>query len=230
MAGLELLALFVFVPAAGWGLELSVLRRLVTSVRRDLPSAPKLPTSRALALVGQEAVAVFLGLVLWLVFQPIAESLNASFPSNPSLASLPFWCAVSSASATTCSALATTLMLRQRFRPMLGRDFARIFAVLIIPFTAVVFALVVSFLLAGELNSLPTSGTVPSAAATTAAISALQAFSLGAIGYPVAAATANRVQDFSRRGFSRLLSIVCAGEFPLLFGLILVFSAFNALS
>lgn len=103
------------------------------------------------------------------------------------------------------------------------------FVVLIIPFTAVVFALVVSFLFVGELDGLTTSGAVPSAAASMAAISALQAFSLGTIGYPVAAATANRVEDLSGRGFLRLLSIVCAGEFPLLFGLILVFSAFNAL-
>ena len=235
MAVLETLVLYVFVPVGVAVVASLLMRSAAQETIQSLPSGAlpdqgrgRLPVGFALA-----AAPIPLGLVMWTLVRPIADAIDAgTMVGAADATSLLFWAAVAFAFAAAASGASLTLCTRSRMGNFLGSDFGRVLPVAVIPFTGVVFGLVLNFLLLGYLlDFIPGgAGTAFAAAAPVqAVVSAFQAYTVATLAFPAATLASNRVRDTSQRGFLRAVVLMEAGELPVLLGLIWAFLAIGGL-
>lgn len=131
--------------------------------------------------------------------------------------------------AACCTVVGQAIVLRGRLPSYLGSDFGRVLPISIIPFTDVIFALVLASLAFLYIDRVA-HGDVPApASAVGTAVSAFQAYAVASLAIPASAAVSNRVRDLSARGFTRALMIADLGELPILLGLVMGFLAISGL-
>lgn len=234
MAVLETLLLYVLVPVGVAAVSILLLYSSAQEILRALPTGaipdrgrPRLPVAFALT-----ATPIPLGLVLWVLLSPIAEAIDAGTMNGAADADLLlFWASMAFAFAAACSGASVVLVVRSRMGGFLASDFGRILPLAVIPFTGVVFALVLNFLLAGYLENFLPGGAIPSSplSAILATVSAFQAYTIATLAFPAATLASNRVRDMSQRGLMRAMLLLEIGEVPVLVGLVLGFLAIGAL-
>jgi hypothetical protein len=181
-------------------------------------------------IVGYGVAPVVLGVVLWILAQPIARSIEAgvAFPSAP-FDLLLRWAGIAYFAASCATLAAQELFLRARFSAAFSEDMGRIMVLWVIPLTAVVFALVLDLQILGAMNSALAGSRVLRTDAVDGVSRALGTFSLGTLGFPVAAVVSRRMRDLSGRGFLRILLVFEAGELPVVLGLAIGLSAIGSL-
>jgi hypothetical protein len=235
MAALEALLFYILLPA-GVAVIASIL--LISGAGETLrgPSAHAFPSQGkgrlpvAIALV---AAPIPFGLILWFLAYPVAEAVDGNTLVRASdVGRLVLWASLVFTFAAASSTISLILCIRSRMASFLGSDFGRVLPIAVIPFTGVIFALILDFLLLGYLvDFLPggPSNSFASAAAVDSAVSAFQAYVVATLAYPVATFVSNRIRDLSTRGFTRALLIMEMGELPVLLGLIWGFLAIGDL-
>jgi hypothetical protein len=181
-------------------------------------------------IAGYGVAPVVLGVVLWILAQPIARSIEAgiAFPSA-SFDLLLRWAGIAYFAASCATLAAQELLLRAPFSAAFSEDTGRIMVLWVIPLTAVVFALVLDLQILGAMTSTLTDSRVLRTDAVDGVSRALGAFSLGTLGLPVAAVVSRRMRDLSGRGFLRILLVFEAGELPVVLGLAIGLSAIGSL-
>jgi len=230
MAGIDALLLLVLIPAGAATTAWIVLWRSAEATRRGFPTSGFSSSRGPIATVGAVAtVPTVLGMTLWWIVAPIADTFNGPARYAPSEALLLYAAMVAYGSAAVSSALSAVLIFRARMRSILGTDFGRVLPIAAIPFTGVVFALVLNFLLVGILSAELHGSAFVDITRIPSATTAFEAFALAVVAFPVAAWVSNHVDDLSGRGFARALIAMEAGELPVLLGLVQGFLAISAL-
>jgi F0F1-type ATP synthase membrane subunit c/vacuolar-type H+-ATPase subunit K len=232
VAGPDLLVLLVLLPLIAWASSLVALVFLLRASATHLsPQAHKLPPARFAVIHGYGATPVVLGIVLWIVLQPAADRLAiSSSPGSQALKGLVLWVAYAYAVSAGAAILARSSVIHARSRLLSGRDYGRVLVFAALPLSAVVFAVIIGFLVKTVVDGF-FAGVISSGARIAgSAIPALQAFSIGVLAYPVAAFVSARVHNLSSRGFTRILLILAAGEVPAVFGLLLTVQALYPLT
>ena len=191
------------------------------------PSRGRVVTAGAVA-----TAPVVLGILLWWISQPYPESLEgARGLFAPMEVDLFFTATVAFAWAAVSATLSSTLIFRARMRSVLGADFGRVLPLAVVPFTGVVFALILEFLLLGLFDGQLTTGANSiDITQVDATASAFTAFGVALAAFPVAAWVSNHVRRLSPADYPRALVVMVAGELPALFGLVRVFLALGSLS
>jgi hypothetical protein len=171
-----------------------------------------------------------LGIVLWILAQHVARSIEAgiAFPSAP-FDLLLRWAGIAYF-ASSCTTVATQeLLLRTRLPAASSTDTGRVMVLWIIPMTAVLFALILNLQVLGVMNSALAGTRTLRTDAVDNVFRALGAFSLGTLGFPVAAFVSRRIRDLSGRGFLRILLVFEAGELPVVLGMAMGLLAIGSL-
>jgi hypothetical protein len=227
VAGPDLLILLVIVPLLASCLSILALRSTLRTRARGLPpDVRRLLSARFAVLSGYGLTPVLLGFVLWLMLQPETGQLAASTSTERvALLGLVLWFAGAYAVAASATTVARTTVLRTRAGLLMGRDYGRVLVFAELPLSAVVFAGVAGFLIVSGVGGFLAGSSSSVVGNVGAVVSALQAFSIGILAYPVAAFASGRVHDLSPRGFTRILLVLAAGEVPAVFGLLLVIQA-----
>ncbi len=223
MAGIDALLLLVLIPAGAATTAWIVLWRSAEATRRGFPTSGFSSSRGPIATVGAVAtVPTVLGMTLWWIVAPIADTFNGPARYAPSEALLLYAAMVAYGSAAVSSALSAVLIFRARMRSILGTDFGRVLPI-------AVFALVLNFLLVGILSAELHGSAFVDITRIPSATTAFEAFALAVVAFPVAAWVSNHVDDLSGRGFARALIAMEAGELPVLLGLVQGFLAISAL-
>lgn len=231
MDSTQTLLLLVVVPIAAWVGALLVFRGAYQEVQRDWPARGQTPPfSRIVVANVYGAVPVLFGLSLWLLSLSFVDTLkSAASPGGSDAEQLLFWVSVTVAVAACCTVAGQAIVVRGRLPSFLGSDFGRVLPISVIPFTDMVFALVLAFFAFGYVGGVAQGGTPASSAAVGSAVSAFQAYAVASLAIPVSAVVSNRVRDLSARGFTRALMIVDLGEIPIILGLVWGFLAIRGL-
>lgn len=231
MDSTQALLLLVVVPIVAWVGMLLLLRGGYQEVQRDWLARGQVPSfSRIIVACVYGAVPVLFGLSLWLLSLSFADLLNAATSSAASDAEQLFlWVSVTTAVAACCTVAGQTIVLRGRLLSYLGSDFGRVLPISVIPFTDMVFALVLAVFAFGYLGGIAQGGTPATPTAVGSAISAFQAYAVASLAIPASAAVSNRVRDLSARGFTRAAMIADLGELPIILGLVMGFLAIAGL-
>lgn len=181
-------------------------------------------------IAGYGIAPVVLGVVLWILAQPIARSIEAVAASSAApLDLLLRWAGIAYFSASCTTLAAQELLLRARSSAASSEETGRIMVLWVIPMTAVIFALVLDLQVLSVMNSVLAGTRVLRTDSVDNVSRALGVFSLGTLGFPVAAFVSRRVRDFSGRGFLRILLVFEAGELPVVVGLAMGLSAIGSL-
>lgn len=232
MVATEILLSFVLVPVLAWAGGLFLRWRAYVELQRALASRglpPPSPSRFALISAYGVAPALF-GIILWFLSQPIARVLEARLvPTAVALEPLLLWAGIAYSAASVATVASQAILLRPWFARIFSGDMGRVITLYAIPFTAVVFALVMDIILFGSIDSLVAGGRPASAAAVDAVVRAFVAFSLATLAFPVAAAVSNRIRDLSGRGFLRMILVLEAGEVPIVLGLVMGLLAIGSL-
>lgn len=231
MVATEALLLFVVVPVVAWVVEVLVVRGANETASRDLSArGMPVPAARMYVLLAYGAVPLVFGLVLWFLSQPVTQKIDASLtPGSGLLQPLVLWAAIAYGVAVIVTMVARAAIVRARFVGLMGSDFGRILSLWVVPFTGVVFALVLGFLILGSTDNFLRGNTVFASADVDAVVAAMQAYGIATLGFLAGAVASNRVKDLSLQGFQRALGFVVAGEFPALLGLVWAFLAIGKL-
>ncbi len=231
MDSTESLVLLVVVPIVAWAAAVLLLRGRYQDVQREWMSRGQTPSSQRLLVVSAYgAVPFLLGLSMWFLSLDFADVLGSgTSPADLSAADLFFWAELAYAAAACCTVAGQTIVVRGRLSSLLGTDFGRVLPISVIPFTDSVFAMVLVFLSFNYVHGVAAGGLPAGTAAVSSAIAAFQGYAVASLAMPVAAAVSNRIQDLSKRGFSRALMVMEVGELPILLGLILGFLAMTGL-
>jgi hypothetical protein len=227
----QTLLLLLVVPIAAWVGALLLLRGAFQQVQRDwLARGQTPPFSRIIVACAYGAVPVLFGFALWLVSLSFADRLNVFASPGATDAELLFlWASVTIAVAACCTIAGQTIVLRGRLSSYLGSDFGHVLPISVIPFTDMVFALVLAFFAFRYLDGIAQGGIPASSNAVGSAVTAFQAYTVASLAIPVSAAVSNRVRDLSARGFTRALMIMDLGELPIIVGLVMGFLAIGGL-
>jgi hypothetical protein len=230
VAGIDALLFLVVIPTVGAATAGIVLWRSADATRREFPTDEFSSSTRPVAAAGALAITpAVLGIALWWIIAPIADTFSGPARYSPSEAVLLYAAMVAYGTAAITSTLSTVLVYHARMRSVLGTDFGRVLPIAVIPLTGVVFALVLNFLLVGILSAELHGSAFVDITSIPSATAAFQAFALAVVAFPVAAWVSNHVKNLSGRGFARALIVMEAGELPVLLGLVLGFLAIEAL-
>jgi hypothetical protein len=223
--------LLVGVPIIAWAGVLLLLRAAFQQVQRDwLVRGQTPPFSRIIVACAYGAVPVLFGLSIWLLSLSFTDTLNAAASVAASDAEqLLLWVSVTTAVAACCTVTAQAIVLRGRLPSYLGSDFGRVLPISVIPFTDMVFALVLAFFAFRYIDGIAHGDAPAASTAVVSAVNAFQAFAVASLAIPASAAVSNRVRDLSARGFTRALMIADVGELPILLGLVMGFLALGGL-
>lgn len=231
MAGTEALLFFIVVPIVAWAVEVLVVRGAYETASRDLASrGMPAPTRRMYVLLAYGAVPLVLALPLWLLSKPLTDQIDSGLtPGSAILQPLLAWAAITYGIAVIVTMIARASIVRARFIGLMGTDFGRVLPIWVIPFTGVIFGLVLGFLALGAVDNFVSGSTVFSSAEADAAVAALQAYAVSTLGFLAGALASNRVKDLSIQGFQRAVLFAVAGEVPALLGLVWAFLAIGKL-
>ncbi|HYM40752.1 MAG TPA: hypothetical protein VEY12_11550 [Thermoplasmata archaeon] len=231
MDSTQTLLLLVVVPVVAWVASLLVLHGAYQEIQRDwLAGGRTPPFSRIVVASVYGAVPVLFGLSLWFLSLPFVDTLNSMTSSAAADAEqLLQWVSVTTAVAACCTVAGQTIVVRGRLSSYLGSDFGRVLPISVIPFTDMVFVLVLAVFAFRYVHGVAQGGIPAGAAAVGSAVSAFQAYAVASVAIPVSAAVSNRGRDLSARGFVRALMIADLGELPVILGLVLGFLAIGGL-
>jgi hypothetical protein len=181
-------------------------------------------------IAGYGVAPVVLGIVLWVFAQPVARSIEAGSASQAAPVDLLLrWAGIAYLAASCTTLAAQELLLRTRSPAASSEDTGRIMVLWAIPMSAVVFALILDLQILGVAGSVLAGTRVLRTDAVDNVSRALGAFSLGTLGFPVAASVSRRIRDLSGRGFFRILLVFEAGELPVVLGLAMGLLAIGSL-
>ena len=232
MAGVQAIVLLIIIPAIAWSVALFLLRRAREELEREGPpeAADERSPGRIVVYVGFSGAPLVFGIILYVLARPVLDAIDG--PAAITFVRLEpvlFWAAFAFAAAACSAIAAQTWIVSSRLRAFMGPGFGRVFSLSAVPTTAVIFAVISTFLLLGYADSVPATGPAASDSALASAIGSFQAFAVGTIAFPVAAGFANRFRDLSQRGFVRAIRILEVGELPVVVGLVLIFLSLRAL-
>ena len=223
---------FVVGPLLAWGVGSGLRWRALGEGRRSAASRGLAPPSKGGFAIwaGYGLVPVAFGIILWILAQPTARSIE----TGPASQSAPLdlllrWAGVAFFAASCTTVAAQELVLHARLPAMSSQDQGRIMVLWVIPLTAVIFALILDLQILGVTDSIRMGTRVLRPNAVDDVSRALGAFSLGTLGFPASAFVSRRIRDLSGRGFIRIILILEAGELLLVLGLAIALSAIGSL-
>jgi hypothetical protein len=171
-----------------------------------------------------------LGILIWILSRASTQAIDAgSTPSAASLDLVLLWSGIAYLAATYSIVVSQEFLLRPRFSAIFSPEMGRVLVLHVIPMTGVVFALVLNLQILGAVDAVVNRGSPLTADAVDSTVRALGAFSLGTLGFPVAAIVSKGIRDLSGRGFIRAILLLEAGELPVLLGLVMAISAIGSL-
>jgi len=182
---------------------------LAWSAYSDLRSRPAGLEATALARLrlpvyfALSATAVIFGLVLWLLLAGLETEFGAL---QGSFYTVVPWMAIGFAFVASAVIGSQALLARGRLREFVGIHFGRVLPVLVIPSTAVIFDLVLSFLVYGRLSDLLSRSSVLSDTTAARFVLVFQVFAISALANPAGIVLSFRVRDITTtHGFVRTL-------------------------
>ena len=216
------LGLFVVGPHIAWLGLLSLQWGAFQRLRQEAVSQGLAPpeTGRFAIVTGYSATPALLGILVW-NRQPIAAA--------PALELLLLWSGIAYLAASCSMVVSQEFLLRPRFSAIFSPEMGRVLVLPVIPMTGVVFALVLNLQILGAVDAVVNRGSPLTADAVDSTVRALGAFSLGTLGFLVAAIVSKGIRDLSGRGFIRAILLLEAGELPVLLGLVMAISAIGSL-
>src|SRR6266567_898031 len=218
MVSLVTSALLLLVPAGVWVLAATAVlteyaeRRARIDVRAMRPTRGKVVLYVAVTLP-----PILYGLIFWFLLVGIENEFG---PVSGAAERLVSSLAVGFAVTVCITPAAQASIARARLGEMVGPAFGRVLPLIVAPATGQVFALVLAFLLIGNIASI-VSGSLSSRPELVDAIATgFLIFGASNLGYLGGAVASNRVSNLlSPRGFSQALSRLVVGELPVVLGL-----------
>ncbi len=115
------------------------------------------------------------------------------------------WSAASFAAVVAVALGAQAWVARARMAQFVGADFGRVEPLIVLPETAIIFALVIVFLVLGRIGAILDGAALPSPAAIDSVILALQAFAVSSFALLLGVVLSNQVEMLAGPGFLRAL-------------------------
>src|SRR5256712_10596012 len=229
MVSLLTSALLLFVPAGAWALASTAVLTEYAERRARIDVRAMRPTRRKVAPYFEVTLTP---IAFGVLFRYLLVGIENEFgPLSGMAEELVSTLAIGFA-VTACITLAAQASIaRARLGEMVGPAFGRGLPLIVVPATGQVFALVLAFLLLGNIASIA-SGSLSSRPEVVDAVAAgFLVFGAPNLGYLGGAIASNRVSNLlSPRGFSQALTRLVVGEVAVVVGLLYAFLQISAMS
>jgi len=229
MVSLLTSALLLFVPAGAWALASTAVLTEYAERRARIDVRAMRPTRRKVAPYFEVTLTpIAFGVLLWYLLVGIENEFGPlSGVAERLVSSLAVGFAV-----TACITLAAQASIaRARLGEMVGPAFPRVLPLIVVPTTGPVFALVLAFLLLGNITSIVNGSLSPRPEVVDAVGAGFLIFGASNLGYLGGAVASNRVSNLlSPRGFGQALIRLVVGELAVVLALLYAFLQISAMS